>query len=199
MKGHQVSTEQIEKARGVFAQNEPRDLFYRVATDLVERAYGRTSLITLADSLAVLLQTWNKAFYQFAKFDSNHFAALDGLLRRYRRPLKALRTREIEGLAPKDRERIVEMFERFETVLGPVGSAKVLHLLAPQFFPIWDRAIAKSYGVPLAKAGTNGVGYCTFMEIAKIQCRALRASGLRGNVLKQLDEYNYCRFTKRWL
>lgn len=81
----------IEAARQAFEANEPRDLFYRAATELVSLALeGRTSL-SVAEALAVLLQTWNKMFYQF---------------------------------------------KAFEEILGPVGAAKCLHLLAPRFFPL---------------------------------------------------------------
>jgi len=41
------------------------DLFYRAATELVSLALeGKTSL-SVAEALAVLLQTWNKIFYQY--------------------------------------------------------------------------------------------------------------------------------------
>jgi hypothetical protein len=55
----------LVNSRRAFEANEPRDLFYRAATELVALAReGRTSL-TLAEALAVLLQTWNKAYYRF--------------------------------------------------------------------------------------------------------------------------------------
>jgi hypothetical protein len=34
-----------------------------------------------------------------------------------------------------------------ESVLGSVGAAKSLHLLAPQFFPLWDNEIDSEYKV----------------------------------------------------
>jgi hypothetical protein len=83
-------------------------------------------------------------------------------------------------------------------VLRPVGAAKALHLLAPRFFPIWDRTIAGQYGFRLAKAGLNGRRYWRFIHIARDQCRQLQEAGYTENPLKAVDEYNYCRHTKGW-
>ena len=56
------SIQDIEAARQAFETNEPRDLFYRAATELVILALdGKTSL-SVTEALAVLLQTWNKMF-----------------------------------------------------------------------------------------------------------------------------------------
>lgn len=61
---HTPAIPEIEAAREAFQSNEPRDLFYRAATELVDLAIrGKTSL-SVAEALAVLLQTWNQAYYQ---------------------------------------------------------------------------------------------------------------------------------------
>jgi hypothetical protein len=187
-----VSLKDLAEARRLFEQNEPRDLFYRAATELVGLALRR--------ALAVLLQTWNKARYQYKKFDAAHFADIDALLSRYRRELARLRRKSLEHLPDREKPGVVQLFESFEAVLGPVGAAKALHLLAPRLFPIWDRTIAEKYGVQLAKAGSNGDRYWRFMAITGNQCRRLRSAGkFRGNALKGIDEYNYCKHTKEWL
>ncbi len=91
------------------------------------------------------------------------------------------------------------LFTRFEPVLGPVCAAKCLHLLAPRFFPLWDRAIAAGYGLPMKKLGDNADHYIAFMRITQLQCRELAGRFPAGlSALKVLDEFNYCRFTRRW-
>lgn len=90
--------------------------------------------------------------------------------------------------------------EDAERVLGPGGAAKCLHLLAPRFFPLWDRAIAEAYGCALKARGQNLNNYRRFLETTRDQVLQLRQeSGQNGNILKLLDEYNYCRYTKRWV
>src|SRR5262249_34418575 len=151
---------------------EPRGLFYRAATELIRlSAQGQTKL-TLAEALAVLLQTWNRNAYRFGqrKFDTRHFEEIEGLLRRYRKPLAYYRRERIERISARARNQVVAMFKEFEVVLGPVGAAKALHLMAPQLFPLWDVAIAKGYGVPLRRVGANGDRYWRFMELAQRQC-----------------------------
>lgn len=94
------------------------------------------------------------------------------------------------------------MFKEFEAVLGPVGTAKCLHILAPAFFPLWDRAIARSYGLALgvSSTGKNARRYFDFMGCAKKQIESLGGEKAIGrNPLKAIDEYNYCKFTKKWI
>jgi hypothetical protein len=92
------------------------------------------------------------------------------------------------------------MFADFERLLGPVGAGKALHLLAPRFFPLWDRGIAaKKKGCRLQRAGTNAPRYWRFMTITRDEVVALGSEAKRGEgLLKRLDEYNYCR-SQGWL
>jgi hypothetical protein len=45
----------VRKARQLFLDNEPRDLFYRVATELIRQARAGQTSISMAEALAVLL------------------------------------------------------------------------------------------------------------------------------------------------
>jgi hypothetical protein len=190
----------IEAARQAFEANEPRDLFYRAATELVALALGGKTSLSVAEALAVLLQTWNKIFYRYTRFDSRHFARIEGLIHDHHSILITFRQRSIQGLNQEDQSEVVRVFKAFEEVLGPVGAAKCLHLLAPCFFPLWDNAIAKAYGLPLRKKGRNAERYWRFMEIVKEQLQSLaREQAIGGNPLKAIDEYNYCKHTKGWI
>ncbi len=197
---HTPTIQELNAARKAFEESEPRDLFYRAATELVGLALqGKTSL-SLTEALAVLLQTWNEAFYRYTPFDSQHFSDLEDVVERHEQDLAILRDRSIDSFSGKDETMVKRLFGNFEEVLGPVGAAKCLHLLVPRFFPLWDRAIAKAYNLPLRKRGRNAERYCDFMRATKLQCKALPGEQVIGrNLLKALDEYNYCRFTKHWI
>jgi hypothetical protein len=174
-------------------------LFYRAATALVDRALRRPKPLTVAEALAVLLQTWNRAYYRYKKFDAKHYSDIEALLKTHRRSLIPLRKRHLETVTAQEQPMMVETFQHFEEVLGPVGAAKALHLLAPHFFPLWDRKITEAYGGALGKAGTNGERYWQFMLCTQEQCRKLRGAGWQnGKLLKTLDEHNYCKYTKGW-
>lgn len=197
---HRITAAQVKAARDAFEANEPRDLFYRAATELVDLASKGSTSLSVAEALAVLLQTWNKSYYQYRKFDAHHFASVEKLLANHRAALGRYRRATIEELSENERPAVSRLFEEFETVLGPVGAAKALHLLAPHIFPLWDHSIADAYDLSLDEAGSNGERYWKFMLIARAQCFELRREAkLQGNPLKAIDEYNDCKHTKGWL
>ena len=200
MKFNIPTIRELEGAKKAFEQNEPRDLFYRAATELVDQAIQGNSSLSLAEALAILLQTWNSAYYRYNAFDNQHFTDIENIVKIDYKLLLKITKRSIETFIDEDRLIIKQVFVDFEEVLGPVGAAKCLHLLASKFFPLWDRAIAKAYSLPLKNRGNNGDNYCLFMEISKEQCESIRQkkTGIT-NLLKAIDEYNYCRYTKQWL
>ncbi len=194
------TADELELARRTFDEKESHDLFYRVATELVGLALNRETRITVTDALAVLLQTWNQSFYRFRKFDDQHFADIERLLATHLDTIRALRQRTIESLSDQDDAIVERLFDDFEHVAGPVGAAKCLHLLAPRFFPLWDRTIAEAYGLALGIRGTNAQLYAAFMYITALQCQRLGGEAALGrNPLKAIDEYNYCHYTRRWM
>jgi hypothetical protein len=191
--------QELEAARKAFEDMEPRSLFYRAATELAGFALRGESGLSLTEALAVLLQTWNKDYYRFHRFDSQHFSDLKHSVDGHQQELATFRDRSIESFSEGDEAVVKGLFADLEEVLGPVGAAKSLHLLAPRFFPLWDRAIAKAYGLPLRKRGQNAELYLRFMRIAKLQCEALPDERAIGQLpLKALDEYNYCKYTRGW-
>jgi hypothetical protein len=197
---HRITLADVRAARQAYQLKEPRDLFYRSAIELVGLALREPARLAVADALAILLQTWNKNFYRFHKaFDAAHFDEIDGLLSQYHSELKAYRQQKIEDLTDADADGVQTLFEDFETVLGPVGAAKALHLLAPTFFPLWDRTIAKKYGMPLNGPYTKSSNYWSFMLTSKRQSLDLIAEEYTGNTLKAIDEWNYCHLSKGWI
>jgi hypothetical protein len=193
---------EIEKAHAAFHENEPRDLFYRAATELVELAIHKKIDLSTEEALAVLLRTWNQAFYRYRKASSrvDEFKSLKNILSKHRRTVSNFRRREIQSMIASDETSVTLIFKDLEEILGPVGTAKSLHLLAPRFFPLWDRKIAHEYGLALRKIGQNSDRYYSFMKIAQGQSAALVRQGYSGrNVLKALDEYNYGKFSRGWI
>ena len=190
----------LARARQVFGTHERRDVFYRAANYLVDQALRGEAPLAVSDALDVLLQTWNRAYYQYHPAQPDHFERIEALLDRHASWLSHARARTIDSFSPSDGAALEPIFQDFENVLGPVGAAKALHLLAPRFLPLWDRAIAVAYGLELGTIGTNGGRYIRMTNIAKAQSARLGGDDAAGmNVLKALDEYNYCRFSKGWM
>lgn len=185
----------VDESRKAFIAGEPRNLFYLVATELIELSRKKiTKKVSVAQALAVLLQTWNVSFYRFrGGFHEEDLRKIETLLNDHLGAIEKYRERSIASLESDEQEDLRTLFNRFESVLGAVGAAKCLHLLAPAFFPLWDRAIAKAYRVKCDRDG-----YISFMRIAKEQCRVLAEQGAPWpDLLKAIDEYNYCKFTMK--
>ncbi len=194
------SRSDIRKANKAFHKYEPRDLFYRAALDLVDRAIKGESELKLEEAIALLLQTWNRAYYRYKKFDNKHMNEIERLLNKNKKILKELRKRNISDLnADRNNSTILKLFNDFEMILGPVGAAKSLHLLSPKFFPLWDGKIAAAYGCRLKKRGYNKERYLDFMFIAKEQCAIISGKYGINDPLKSIDEFNYCKITKKWI
>lgn len=199
MPNHQITVADINSARATYEANEPRDLFYKAATQLVLLSLAGRTTLTISEAIAVLLQTWNREFYRFRKFSAQHFAAIDKLLLSQTPALSVVQNKDIQKLTAADEASAKQIFVSFEMVLGPVGAAKSLHLFAPDYFPLWDRAIATAYVGVLGRIGSNGDRYWKMMNYASRQAQTLVASGYSGKPLKAIDEYNYCHFTKKWM
>ncbi|MFC2076711.1 hypothetical protein ACFLT7_06485 [candidate division KSB1 bacterium] len=200
MNCHPITIDSLNQAREAFETNEPRDLFYRAATELVENALQGTSLLSLAEALAVLLQTWNRTFYRYRPINNQHFIDIGQLLDQHNEELSSFRELSIESLGGEEEQRIKQIFHDFEIVLGPVGTSKSLHLLAPRYFTLWDRKIATAYGLPLMNTGMNSNLYYCFMICVKQQALEIGGAEVLGrNPVKAIDEYNYCRFSRNWI
>ena len=97
MKYPQPTIKELEQAREAFERNEPRDLFYRVATELVDSAIKGSSTLSLSEALSVLLQTWNAMFYRYNKFDEWHFSKIEQILNQHKSDLLNIRKRKIDS------------------------------------------------------------------------------------------------------
>src|SRR5450756_2132090 len=138
--GERRATEPAGSCLGeaTFEAVEPRDLFYRLATYLMDAADKKGAAFSKPEALAVLLQTWNRSYYQRLKipFDAAHFADIEHLLATHADELAGLGARPIESLAPSDEPCIKGVYREFAAVLGQTGASKALHMLAPRFCPL---------------------------------------------------------------
>ena len=185
-----------------YERHEGRDSMYKVATFLVKCFWGKPE--DMADALGVLILTWNQALY---RYDPPDFDELSKCIADNMNKINHFRQREITTFSASDETSTQELFERFLDALktkkssrkSPVAVAKALHLLAPAFFPLWDKKIAKAYGCDYSKEPAQKyVIFCTIIrEIA---------NGVKGYVgdspktlVKLIDEYNYSKYTKKWI
>lgn len=189
-----------------FHAREPRGAMYKTAAFLVEHFWGQPR--DMADGMGVLLLTWNQAFYRYGAFD---FARLEEVLRTNMAVIEELRPRNIQSFVEADESTVKHLFLAFLDALrisegkvkgrkSPVAVTKALHLLAPDFLPLWDEEIAKAYGY---RYGTNpGQKYVSFTYKMQDLARQLQEHvppDCGRTFLKLIDEYNYAKYTKHWI
>lgn len=203
-----------------YIKNEPRDLIYKIATRIVSQYWGEPSEV--ADGITILLSSWNAVFYRGTLPDVDQLGR--SILKR-NRELEEFRSRDIESLTTDDNDSIEEIFSEFKIALrrggkrpaeSPVSAAKALHLIAPNYFPLWDNAIAEGYGCRAMKSEDYAHFMYKMREVAEGVIRSYikehggdKAQALRkiwelyplkipekeGKLLKWIDEYNYVKYT----
>lgn len=201
------SAAEFREGHRLYEQRESRDPMYKTASFLVEHFWRRPAEI--ADSIGVLLLTWNQAFYRYGRFG---FSRLERCIRNNQDLLDQYRSRNILTFEIKDEKPVVALFNNFLAALcistgrkagtqSPVAVAKALHLLAPAFFPLWDDKIARAYGCHYAH--DPAAKYIAFMTKCKQFAQALEDYAIDGvghrSLLKLIDEYNYAMYTQKWL
>jgi len=188
-----------------YKTHEKRDAMYKVATFLIDHFWGKPS--EMADGLGVLLLTWNQTFYRYGIFDFDKLenAIIDNFV-----SIKEYRNRDIFSFSSYDVEDIEHLFIQFLEALsittnsgqvkkGYVSTAKALHLLAPKYFPIWDKKISVAYCLDYQKNPTKE--YVTFCEITKSIAESVKEYTTQSNktLIKLIDEYNYSKYSKNWI
>jgi len=200
------SPDEFRKGYTAFQQHERRDAMYKTATFLVNRFWGHPA--DIADSLDVLLLTWNQAFYRYGPFD---FQRLEKVIAINQPVLDSFRSRDILTYSSADDAAIQSLFAEFLSALqicegskkatcSPVAVAKSLHLLVPRFFPLWDLKIANAYRLPLLSRPGRDIS-AIIVEIRGL-ARAMANVHIEDtskSIVKLIDEYNYARFTKGWI
>lgn len=201
-----MTPRELRSGSRAYQQNVPRDSTYKTATFLVRHFWGDAG--KMADGLGVLLLTWNHGFYRYGEL---HFADLEMVLKGNMRCLSRYRSRGIQSLTQADSKEIERLFGELrdalridkkngEVAYSPVSVAKVLHLLAPRFFPLWDNAIANAYHSRYARRpASKYVDFCFKIKGLRQSLRGAFPRGQGRSCLKVIDEYNYAKFTKKWI
>lgn len=115
-----------------------------------------------------------------------------------------------ELLLWEQHDTIVEIFNNFVDVVKYTGTSKLLHILNPEFFMIWDVKVRHRYG-----CSENAEGYFNFLYRSQKEIKEMLNSykedygatkeisqriyeGKTKTILKLLDEYNYA-YEKGWI
>jgi hypothetical protein len=207
--------EQLSEVHRLFRENEPRAFVYDMA--LRERDKSMIS------SILILLLVWNRETYrrmtgaEFFQFLRNHKLRLQETLTRIQGLIKPISS---EDLLSVDLNQISDEVQRsfielckIDTI-GPTAAAKILHLLVPKVFVMWDERIRQALDLAEIEHQDGlhkrdyvdyySKAYASFLNemqrISRITARQLDIDQLlRDNdgvtLPKLIDEYNYCLYT----
>lgn len=158
--------EELLRGSREYVKRERRDAVYKVATFLVDHFWFKPA--DMADSIAVFLLVWNQAFYRYCNFDLD-IEGLQKFLERNEKILYVVRKRDISSLTENDGKLVTALFDELLDILkcndrkSPVAVSKALHLLAPEFLPIWDDDISMAYSCYWYDSNKASSKYLTFM------------------------------------
>jgi hypothetical protein len=180
--------------------------------------YSVLSLIDagfIVEAHLLLLSTWNFARFRYV-IPSFDLSAYEVLLQDLSGQLQPLLQAEFASVNfDRYRRMISDSFDRLACVRGIeyTGAAKVLHLLIPRVFIMWDSAISgwhtpkKDYHhLQVIRSGfwtppnypftRNGAGYHDFLVYCQSRFSGLVSPSSRKTLAKCIDEFNYCSMTK---
>lgn len=177
MKQAKATYEAVIENCKIFVANEKRQRYYTWAFKTVAEACGQgqpedIDIGGVVSGIMILEYSWNEMFYRDGLFDQVRLAEC---LEKHAVIVSGFHNRDISSFQVNDQEDIARLFIDFLDALGqqnsrlrsPVAVGKCLHLLSPQFFPLWDGPIAKStgyhWGTPV-QPGTATKSYVDFMK-----------------------------------
>jgi hypothetical protein len=101
----------------LYVTEEPRDLFYRLARDLVEAAFAGSGTYSVAEAVNVLLFTWDRRYYnRHHPADRDYWTALENALQFHRTGIDACRLRSIDSFSRTTDAGLMRMFRDFAAV-----------------------------------------------------------------------------------
>lgn len=194
----------------IFLQNESRDMVYKYAVRLA-RSKNRDEKL---DGILLLLTSWNATYYRYHPFSSDELIGrIKDLLNRTSRELRALHNKKLEDLNSEDFKKVESLFYCFwkNDAVGCTGASKVLHLLEPQLFVMWDSEIKKYYHRNFQKyehkrSHKCGNEKCYSMFLKQMQecsqnlikkklkhkiCKECSNKLFKVTLPKAIDQYNY--------
>ncbi|MEM3986371.1 MAG: hypothetical protein QXR39_06350 [Candidatus Methanomethylicia archaeon] len=175
-------------------------------------------------AVTMLLASWNIEYYKehygeedavsiFVRHVNDLLPVLerfkDTILRFKSLKLDEIEEYELENLKPK----ILELYDDISEIVGYTGASKVLHMLAPSFFVMWDSAIRSH---PSYNLSTSAEDYFKFLKMMRneaieavnsylkdyglsnySEARKELEKVLERPLLKVLDEYNWLTITRK--
>ena len=197
----------------IYISKERGDVAYRCAIRLARDG-------EVLDAVLLLLTSWNAIYYTRGKgrffYSKELTTRVRNLLDNTKGQLRKLGHKNLEELTSKDFERIESIFGQCsnEEAVKNTGASKLLHVLKPQLFVMWDTDIRNNYHRYFHKQNRKksnhecGNPKCYSMFLKQMQecalklikekpkkkiCEECSSHPFTIDLPKALDQYNYAK------
>jgi len=226
-----LNWEKIEKKHKEFLWKEPRECAYEIAKECIHKYWMEgeipdEDLKKITDAILTFLFLWNSAFYRTCSLEKGFIENIKINIKNNKKKLDSFKRKCICELDTSDsdnpmKNNIKDLYESFSEVLAckkkvkgnknlaktiqsPVSTAKFLHIICPNFFPLWDKTIADRYNCHYNYSKDSFESYWEYMKKVKEQVDNLKDPETEEikkileeyTILKLIDEYNYMSYTK---
>jgi len=216
-----LSWRKIEKKHEEFLKKEPRECAYKIAKECIDKYWREgeipdKDLEKITEAVLTFLLVWNSPLYRNCSLKKGFIKKIKSKIKNNKKKLDNFRGKCISNLDNSMKNDIKNLYNSFLRALvcdkkkgnteinSPVSTVKFLHIICPNFFPLWDRAIAKRYGCRWGKSEFSFKSYWKYMVKVKDQVENLKdpETGEIKEILKEytilklIDEYNYMSYTK---
>jgi hypothetical protein len=201
-----MTQEEFNRIVKSFDAGEPmRAALYYRALKLIAAGF-------VVDAHILILATWNFARFRYVtrSFD---LSAYEATLTRLAGALSRFGDHDLMGVDLNEhRDAVVAAYNQLAKIRGIeyTGAAKILHLLKPQIFVMWDRAIM-GWSTPRRDYGSldivtsrfwqnrrfdrSGAGYFEFLVFCQDLFRGFTSPDDRKTLAKCIDEFNFRTIT----
>jgi hypothetical protein len=197
---------EFNRALCAFDQGEPMrsQLYYR-AMDMICSGF-------VIEAHLLILATWNFARFRYVTktFDLVTYQKAIDRVTDILEPFKTLGLMDVDLCSHE--HVIVDSFNILSSIKGVenTGAAKILHLLCPSIFVMWDNYIAghkyprqlyedldivQSGFWPSRQFPKSGLGYHEFLVFCQERFRGLASPDPRKTLAKCIDEFNFAKIT----
>ncbi|MFB0561318.1 MAG: hypothetical protein ACETWM_08925 [Candidatus Lokiarchaeia archaeon] len=199
--------ESLERSHKKFLEEEPRDFIYKLVSKKVKEDMPPEEI---SDYLQLFLQVWNMAMYQRLP-KSIKRQMHSQILEAYKNNIEKIQRfpEKIEEInLNKNGDLMIQLFNNFAAYesIKYTGASKLLHLLKPNLFPIWDQYIKNFYHRLHSKEEEKKLGgecYFNFMGQTKeitLSFSEEEKSKLsymcgKNTIIRIIDEHNYVNIT----
>jgi len=187
-----------------FRQIEKRANFYDIAREIVNEYPIQACVIILA--------VWNVGNFRFVKDREQFLYEFKSVFEECKPLFKKLENLEFRDVDFEDIQSIInEIYNKLTKIkgVGYTGATKVMHLINPNIFVIWDSYIsgqkpkkyyenlelAKDYKWVYKKYKRDGDGYVSFLKDLQNTFRNINWDTNGRTFAKVIDEFNYVNIT----